>query len=75
MIGVFNTKTKEWTNYIAINGSADEMPSGWKLRDNERWVGGSGHAEETILKSLGLDEVVAFGGTSRNICEIPVTRC
>ena len=30
---------------------------------------GVGHAEEGIINSLGPDEFVEFGGTSRNICE------
>ncbi|MEV4282268.1 polymorphic toxin-type HINT domain-containing protein [Actinoplanes xinjiangensis] len=68
VIGVFNTKTKKWKNYIGINGKATEMPADWTLRDYEEWVGGVGHAEETILNSLGPYDVVGFGGTSRNIC-------
>ncbi|MDR7273632.1 RHS repeat-associated protein [Catenuloplanes atrovinosus] len=67
VIGVFNTKTKQWTNHIAINGDG-EMPSGWTLGANEKFVQGRGHAEEAILNNLGPDEVVGFGGTSRNIC-------
>lgn len=67
MIGVFNKTTKKWTNYVAINGPG-AMPSGWKLGPGEKFIQGQGHAEETILNSLKADEVVGFGGTSRNIC-------
>lgn len=44
------------------------MPSGWTLKPGDKFVQGAGHAEETILNNLGPDEVVGFGGTSRNIC-------
>lgn len=44
------------------------MPSTWNLKPGE-FVQGAGHAEETILNSLGKHEVVGFGGTSRNICK------
>jgi RHS repeat-associated protein len=67
VIGVYNKTTKQWTNHIAINGDG-AMPSGWTLGPGEKFVQGAGHAEETILNNLGADEVVGFGGTSRNIC-------
>ncbi|MEV7601658.1 polymorphic toxin-type HINT domain-containing protein [Kitasatospora sp. NPDC089797] len=67
VIGVFNTETKTWVNRIAINGPG-EMPSTWTLRPGEEFVQGRGHAEETILNGLGPNEIVGFGGTSRNIC-------
>ncbi|MEU9130709.1 polymorphic toxin-type HINT domain-containing protein [Kitasatospora sp. NPDC048540] len=67
VIGVFNTETKTWVNRIAINGPG-EMPSTWTLRPGEEFVQGRGHAEETILDNLGPNEIVGYGGTSRNIC-------
>ncbi|MFI5897483.1 DUF6531 domain-containing protein [Actinoplanes sp. NPDC051513] len=67
VIGVFNKTTGRWTNHVAINGGG-AMPSTWTLRAGEKFVQGAGHAEETILANLGPDEIVGFGGTSRNIC-------
>jgi hypothetical protein len=66
-MGIYNKTTGQWTNRIAINGGG-AMPSGWTLNSGEQFVQGVGHAEETILNTLGPDEVVGFGGTSRNIC-------
>ncbi|MFC5766753.1 RHS repeat-associated core domain-containing protein [Actinacidiphila bryophytorum] len=65
VIGVFNTKTRQWVNKVAINGDG---AAPWALRSGEEFVQGAGHAEQTILNSLGSHEVVGFGGTSRNIC-------
>ncbi|MER8185266.1 polymorphic toxin-type HINT domain-containing protein [Kitasatospora sp. NPDC094015] len=67
VIGVFNTETKTWVNRIAFEGSGG-MPSNWILRPGEEFVPGRGHAEETILDNLGPNEIVGYGGTSRNIC-------
>lgn len=67
VVGVYNTKTKVWVNRIAINGDG-EQPSDWQLRTGEEFVQGPGHAEYTIVSTLGQHEVIGFGGTSRNIC-------
>lgn len=67
VIGVFNTQSRTWTNRIAINGDG-AMPSSWSLRPGEEFVQGPGHAEETVVNNLGPNEVIGFGGTSRNIC-------
>ncbi|GAA0516934.1 hypothetical protein Ade02nite_84890 [Paractinoplanes deccanensis] len=67
VIGVYNKTTGQWTHHIAINGDGD-MPNGWTLDANEKFIRGRGHAEQTILNNLGDDEIVGFGGTSRNIC-------
>jgi len=67
VIGVFNTQSRTWTNRIAINGDG-AMPSAWSLRPGEEFVQGPGHAEETVVNNLGPNEVIGFGGTSRNIC-------
>jgi hypothetical protein len=45
------------------------MPSSWEgLVSPDEFVQGPGHAEEAIVNSLAEDEVIGFGGTSRNIC-------
>ncbi|WP_033215567.1 hypothetical protein [Kitasatospora phosalacinea] len=74
VIGVYNTATKTWTNRIAIEGGGPRPPD-WKLRPGEEFVQARGtasrsviHAEETIIDSLGPDEIIGFGGASRNIC-------
>ncbi|SEE21224.1 intein N-terminal splicing region/RHS repeat-associated core domain-containing protein [Streptomyces sp. 3213] len=67
VIGVFNSKTKEFTTRIGINGGG-AMPSGWKLRPGEEFVQAAGHAEEGILNSLGPNEHAVFGAASRNFC-------
>ena len=59
-LNVFNKTTGRWTNHVAINGGG-AMPSTWTLRAGEKFVQGSGHAEETILANLGPDEIVGFG--------------
>ncbi|MFF0574621.1 polymorphic toxin-type HINT domain-containing protein [Streptosporangium saharense] len=66
-IGVFNTETRAWSLRVGVNGGGP-MPSGWTLREGEEFVQAAGHAEEGILNSLGPNEIVGFGGTSRNIC-------
>lgn len=66
VLGVFNTSTRVWSTRVAINGTG-QLPPG-TLRPGETFVGGAGHAEETILGALGPDEVVGFGGVNRNIC-------
>ncbi|GAB7184245.1 hypothetical protein ATKI12_4076 [Kitasatospora sp. Ki12] len=75
VIGVYNTATKTWTNRIAIEGGGP-LPPGWELRPGEKFVQADGaasrpviHAEETVIDSLGPDEVIGYGGTSRNICQ------
>ena len=61
---------------VAMEGDARAMPTEWRgmLRDNESFVRGSGHAETTILDSLGKGGKwegwrPIEGGTSRGICE------
>ncbi|TDB77119.1 sugar-binding protein, partial [Actinomadura sp. KC216] len=66
VIGVLDTKTKEWSIRVGINGGGELSES--MLRDGERFVRAPGGAEEGIINSLGPNEVVMFGGTSRNIC-------
>ncbi|MFD5920411.1 RHS repeat-associated core domain-containing protein [Kitasatospora sp. NPDC058201] len=67
VIGVFNSKTKTFSNRIGINGGG-AMPSGWKLRPGEEFVQAAGHAEEGIINSLGPNEHAIFGAASRNFC-------
>jgi hypothetical protein len=67
VIGVFNSKTKQHTIRIGINGDG-EMPPSWTLRPDEEFVRAPGHAEEGILRSLGPNEYAVYGGASRNFC-------
>ncbi|MEU5088957.1 ricin-type beta-trefoil lectin domain protein [Streptomyces sp. NPDC021356] len=67
VIGVFNSKTKEYSIRIGINGDAP-MPASWTLREGEEFVRGAGHAEEAILNSLAAHEHPVFGAASRNFC-------
>ena len=38
------------------------------LNENEVYIGGKGHAEETIMKHKGNNYTIIAGGTSRNVC-------
>ena len=45
------------------------MPSAWDgLVNPGEFIQGAGHAEETIINSLGPDEEIGYGGASRNFC-------
>ena len=39
------------------------------LADNEIYIGGAGHAEQTIMNNKGNKYTVVAGGTSRNVCK------
>ncbi len=39
------------------------------LADNERYIGGEGHAEQTIMNNKGTRYSIVAGGTSRNVCK------
>jgi hypothetical protein len=39
------------------------------LSNNERYIEGAGHAEQTIVNAAGTDWKIMSGGTSRNICK------
>ena len=65
-MGIFDTGTRDWSIRVAINGTGTLR--GGVLNAGEDFVQGSGHAEETIVNGLKPNEVIAFGGTNRNIC-------
>ncbi|TDC21846.1 hypothetical protein E1265_17010 [Streptomyces sp. 8K308] len=67
VIGVFNTRTQQYTVRLGINGPG-AMPASWTLRPGEEFVQAAGHAEEGIIRSLGPDEIPVFGAASRNFC-------
>jgi RHS repeat-associated protein len=66
---VRNVKTGEVEVRIATNTPDAVIPE-WEglLRPGEKYVAGPGHAEGTIIRSLGKDWEVVEGGASRNIC-------
>lgn len=39
------------------------------LADNDIYIGGAGHAEQTIMNNKGNRYTVVAGGTSRNVCK------
>jgi hypothetical protein len=61
-----NNLTGEVSTFIATEAAT--MEKTMLLRSGEKFVAGVGHAEETILQSLGKDWTVLAGGTSRNVC-------
>jgi hypothetical protein len=67
-IQVRNRITGEVQTRLAVEGRT--MPAEWEgmLRPGEVFVEGSGHAEQTIVKSLGDDWEIVQGGASRNVC-------
>jgi len=69
-MGVQNRLTGERQTWIAIEQPQLRSPARWEgqLQAGERFVGGPGHAEQTILRNLGDDWYVVAGGTSRNVC-------
>ncbi|MEY9927757.1 putative nucleic acid-binding Zn-ribbon protein [Catenulispora sp. GP43] len=68
VFGIFNTQTRQWSTRIGFNGTY-EAPEDW-LQPGETFAPGKAgaHAEENIVNSLGPNEVIGFGGTTRNIC-------
>jgi hypothetical protein len=66
---VLNMNTGEAQTWIATN-SERAMPQEWvgTLNENEVFIQGEGHAEQTIVNALGDDWQITSGGTSRNIC-------
>ncbi|HOV28243.1 MAG TPA: hypothetical protein PK566_18050 [Pseudobacteroides sp.] len=40
-----------------------------KLKENEVYIGGEGHAEQTIIENIGDRYTLIEGGSSRNVCK------
>jgi RHS repeat-associated protein len=68
VFGIFNKVTRQWSTRVGFNGEFT-MPKEW-LADGESFAPGAigSHAEQNIIDSLSPDEVIGFGGTTRNIC-------
>ena len=69
VVDVQHLATGRRQTWIAVE-SAGPMPKQWlgKLRRNERFVAGLGHAEETIVSALGKEWSIVQGGVSRGVC-------
>jgi hypothetical protein len=69
VVKVRNTKTGEVQTWVSVEGKT--LPKDWEnlLRpdEGERFVPGSGHAEQTIVDDLGEDWKIVEGGTSHNV--------
>ena len=65
---VQNVVTGEVRTWVATESEA--IPAEWEdaLADNEDFIEGSGHAEDTIVNALGNEWRLVEGGTSRNVC-------
>ncbi|MCX5093841.1 hypothetical protein OOK36_34160 [Streptomyces sp. NBC_00365] len=68
VIAVRNTETNVLSIRTGINGGG-EAPDSWPQWAKDSFVQAGGHAEEGIINSMAPNEVLEFGGTSRNICE------
>jgi RHS repeat-associated protein len=68
VIGVRNTVTGQISIRTGINGPAAEAPDSWPQWAKDAFTRGDGHAEMGVLNTLGENEVIEFGGTSRNVC-------
>ncbi len=66
----YNADTGEIVTLVATNDPTTKLPKSLAgiLKSDEIYIGGKGHAEETILKFKPSNYVVYEGGTSRNIC-------
>lgn len=56
---------------VATNAPNQTVPKSLQgvLNDNEIYIGGKGHAEQTIMNNKGDRYTIIAGGTSRNICK------
>jgi hypothetical protein len=68
---VRNKITGKRQTWVATEAPGKRAPSNLQgtLRKNEHYIGGPGHAEETIANALGNEWEIIYGGTSRNICK------
>lgn len=39
------------------------------MKENEIYIGGKGHAEQTIIENIGDRYTLIEGGSSRNVCK------
>ena len=56
---------------VATNSPQKTAPKSIRslLADNEIYIGGKGHAEQTIMNNKGNKYTIVAGGTSRNVCK------
>ena len=66
-----DNETGQVVYLVSTNAPNKSVPKSLKdiLRDNEIYIGGKGHAEQTIMNNKGTKYTVVAGGTSRNICK------
>ena len=67
---VIDNETGEKKYLVATNRQTVKTPKWLQnvLNSNEEYVGGPGHAEQTIILNKGDEYTIIAGGTSRNIC-------
>jgi RHS repeat-associated protein len=70
VVRVRNRSSQEEQTWIATESPANAPPRGLdsRLKPDERYVAGPGHAEETLTKATGDQWEIIDGGTSRNVC-------
>ncbi|MDE6053435.1 MAG: hypothetical protein K2G55_06695, partial [Lachnospiraceae bacterium] len=66
-----DNQTGEEVYLVATNEPGIKQPKTVQglLKSNEIYIGGEGHAEETIMNNKGERYTIIAGGTSRNICK------
>ncbi|SHJ43284.1 hypothetical protein SAMN02745163_01955 [Clostridium cavendishii DSM 21758] len=66
-----DNETGEEVLLVATNSPKKTIISDFKgnLMGNEIYIGGKGHAEETIIKNAGDRYTLIEGGSSRNVCK------
>ncbi|MFE0422254.1 polymorphic toxin-type HINT domain-containing protein [Streptomyces sp. NPDC058953] len=67
LIGVRNRNTGEVSVRTAVNHDGP-APDSWPQWAKDAFVQGQGHAEATVVGSLGANEEIVFGAASRNVC-------
>ncbi len=65
-----DTETGKVVYLVSTNLSQKTAPRSIRnlLADNEIYIGGEGHAEQTIMNNKGTRYSIVAGGTSRNVC-------
>ena len=66
-----DNETGEVVYLVSTNLSQKSAPKSIRnlLADNEIYIGGKGHAEQTIMNNKGTRYSIVAGGTSRNVCK------
>jgi len=70
VIAVRNRNNPLMTQAWIATESKGRIPAQWKgfIGEDEYFIQGAGHAEQTIVNNLGSDWEIIAGGTSRNVC-------